>query len=77
MVTQDRRVPQLDTADLAVVRGLGHHGHLPGDLPWALELVALQGARQHPCLPLPRTHEAVPVGTLGRMVPALPLLTAP
>ena len=24
VVTQDRRVPQLDTADLAVVRGLGH-----------------------------------------------------
>ena len=33
--------------------------------------------RQHPCLPLPRAHEAVPVGTLGRMVPALPPLTAP
>ena len=38
VVTQDRRVPQLDTADLAVVRGRGHHGNLPGDLPWALSL---------------------------------------
>ena len=77
VVTQDRRVPQLDAADLAVVRGPGHQVHLPGDLPWALELVALQGACQHPCLPLPRAHEAVPVGTFGRMVPAVPLLTAP
>ena len=77
VVTQDRRIPQLDAPDVAVVRGPGHQVHLPGDVPWALELVALQGACQHPCLPLPRTHEAVSVGTFGRMVPAVPLLTAP
>ena len=40
VVTQDRRVPQLDAACLVIVRGRGHQGHLSGDLPWALEFPA-------------------------------------
>ena len=67
---EDRRIPRLDAADLAIVRGLSHQALLLGDLSRVLELVALKSAFQHPRLSPPRTREAVPVGTLGRMEPA-------
>ena len=56
VVIQDRRIPQLDAADLAVVRGLGHQALLVGDVSRALELVALKSAYQFPCLSPPRTR---------------------
>ena len=77
VVIQYRCIPQLDAPDLAIVRGLGHQAPLSGDPPRMLELVALKSALQQPRLPPPRAREVVPVGTLGRREPVVPLLNLP